>query len=185
VSVQSYLNNAIRLAEIGEYETAMLLICSCIDATAAREFKINRVGTRINKFVRDNYDIVTSIGFGGAVYAAPGGLLQVLDPAKPNTIKPLEKVIYELIRCELVHGAGLPERIRFDTQQRYGEFESWFCLPVNFVLSLFLCVVMSPSNSDLRFDDQLELKVLDRHFHLNSCAGSKAFVLSVLKRPTV
>lgn len=141
------VRDSIRLLQDGGYESAMALACTALDATAKKEFPSLSPGDRIKRFLNKNLDIVTVVGFGGALYCAPGSKLRLKDPqsaSKSHQVEDLETIVYKAIRCKLVHEASLPEDVVFTEDPFYGEKDGKFFLPTRIIWAILLAVVASP-----------------------------------------
>jgi hypothetical protein len=75
------------------YPVSMACACIALDATANRELG-GGVGYRCKNFVNKYLDIISAVGTGGAVLAAPGSTFYIVDPNNPGSHAPIQDVIY-------------------------------------------------------------------------------------------
>ena len=179
MSIECFVQDAFELIRRDRFESAMALACAALDATAKSEFSGQvQVGERWEAFVKSNLDIITVVGFSGAIHAAPGGILRVLDPERPDDVAPIEKIIYKSIRCNLMHEASLPGGARFTPERFYGIRDGTFYIPVSFIYALLLAVVGAKSNASRRIDVQIELN--PARLKINELWGKSELVRSKL-----
>ena len=102
MSIESFVRDAFELIQRGRFESAMSLACAALDATAKNELvAIVKVGERWEAFVNSNLDIITVVGFRGAILAVPGANLKVLDPEPPGATSTIETIIYKSIMKDI------------------------------------------------------------------------------------
>lgn len=158
MSIESCVRDSFELIQRGRFDSAMSLACAALDATAKNEFGGN-VGERWTAFVNANLDIITHVGFGGAILSAPGANLHVLDPETPGKTSSLESIIYKSIRCNLLHEASLPGTAMFTPFAFYGIRENVFYIPAHFIHALLLVVVGAKSNAVRSMGIDIELNL--------------------------
>jgi len=158
MSIESFVRDAFELIQRGRFESAMSLACAALDATAKNEFG-GDVGQRWKAFVNASLDIITAIGFRGAILAVPGSHLNVLDPESPSTTSSIENIIYKSIRCNLLHEASLPGNAMFTIEAFYGIREGTFYVPVSLIYAVLLVVVGAKSNASRLMDVEIQLSL--------------------------
>lgn len=146
MTIEALVEDALDLLRRGRFDSAMSLACACLDAAAAAEIG-GSVGNRWKGFINSRLDIITAVGFRGALLVVPGSKLNVKNPANPAETIPIEDVIYKAIRCYLLHEASLPAGVSFVSEAFYGERGGAFHLPSTLILSVLLAVVAAPSNA--------------------------------------
>ena len=187
MSVGDFINYSMLLLGQKQYESAMCLAMNALDATAGREYpKLagkGKVGERCRRFVRDHYDILTSVGFGGAIYATPGAKLKMPDP-RTGEIKSLEEILYGL-RCELTHRTALPKDAFFNEQAVYNMKTSLgFSIPAHLVYAVILAVVGAKTNIGETSNADMGLIIRDQKIPIAECWGCKEKILSLLGMPS-
>jgi len=170
MSIEALVEDSLGLLQKSRFDASMSLACACLDATATKEFG-EKVGYRWKMFTRSRMDIISSVGFGGALLVAPGVNLNIKNPAKPSETVPFESVIYKTIRCFLVHGASLPPGVEFTPDAFYGERNGIFHIPSNMILALVLAVVSSPSNAGRVMGIDFQITLSGKKIGINKLWG--------------
>ena len=179
MSIESFVRDAFELIQRGRFESAMSLACAALDATAKNEFvAIVKVGERWEAFVNSNLDIITVVGFRGAILAVPGANLKVLDPEPPGATSTIETIIYKSIRCNLLHEASLPGTATFTPEAFYGIRDGTFYIPAFFIHAVLLAVVGAKSNDSRLMDVQIELNLAP--LRINELWGKPELIRSKL-----
>jgi hypothetical protein len=178
MSIASRVAEAVRHLAEKDYESAMIAVCIALDATARREFPklaTNKdTGKRCTAFVKANLDIITSVGFGGAILAAPGSTLRLKTPGSLQSsaeIKELEKIIYETLRCTLLHEASLPGNVAFTEEVFYGEKNGQFYIPAAMVYALLLAIIGASCNSNCKIIGDWHIQIGEKALPLNVLWG--------------
>ena len=76
MAIEDFLNGALRECAAGNYPVAMASICTVVDSLGKTEYG-GGTRSRCLAFLDKYLDIITSLGFGGAIRANPGGTLNV------------------------------------------------------------------------------------------------------------
>ncbi|MGB9689693.1 hypothetical protein [Thermogutta sp.] len=175
MSVASRVAEAVRHLIEKDYESAMIAVCVALDATAGREFPqfatISGAGKRCTAFMNKNLDIITAVGFGGAICSAPGSTLNLKTPGSSNRLEALEKIIYKTLRCTLLHEASLPEKVVFTEDAFYGERDGHFYIPVPMIYALLLAVIGASSNSGCQIPGDLRIRIRGKDLAVNELWG--------------
>lgn len=178
MSIASRVAESLRHLNEKDYESAMIAVCIALDATARREFPplaTNRdTGKRCEAFVRKNLDIITRIGFGGAILAAPGSTLRIRSPASPQSstqVMELERIIYQTLRCTLLHEGSLPENVVFTEDVFYGENGPHFCIPVAMVYALLLAIIGASCNRCCHIAGDWRIRIWEKDLCVNELWG--------------
>ncbi len=175
MSIASRVAEAARHLVERDYESAMIALCIALDATARKMFPklaTNRdTGKRCTAFVNANLDIITSVGFGGAILAAPGSTLRLKTPGSPGSLTELERIIYETLRCTLLHEASLPDKVRFSEDVFYGERDGHFFIPVAMIYALLLAIIGAPCNSGYHIPEDWVIFVGKEQLSVNALWG--------------
>ena len=183
MSVGDFINDSMLLLRQKRYESAMCLAMNALDVTASREYPElagpGKVGERCMRFVRDHYDILTAVGTGGAIYAAPGSHLNLPDP-KTGTTNSLEGILYNTVRCMLTHETALPGDTFFNEQAVYGKTSQGFSIPVAMICAVILAVVGAKTNTGERSNPDTGLIIRDQKVPIAECWGRKDKILSLL-----
>jgi hypothetical protein len=185
MSIGDFIGDSMLLLGHKRYESAICLAMNALDATARREYPDlsgpGNVRQRFERFVRDHYDIVTVVGTGGAIYAAPGSHLGLSAPDTGNDS--LESILYTSMRCYLTHQAELPADAYFNEQSVYGKTPQGFSIPVLMIYAVILAVVGARSNAGERSNADIGLLVMGQEIPIAECWGRKERILSRLGMP--
>lgn len=164
MSIESSVREALRQLRDREFDNAMTSACITLDATAKNEF--GDCTQRFQRFVRGNLDIITYVGFGGAIVACPGATLKLKWPKSPDGCVAVEDIVYKSIRCPLIHEASLPERVCFTEDAFYGERDGVLCIPVNMIYAIVLSVIAAPTNRSRSLGSDFVMTVHGAQLHL-------------------
>ena len=179
MAIDDFLNVALREVLAGNYPVAMACICTAVDSSAKTEFG-GRSRSRCLAFINQYLDIITSVGFGGAILAMPGGTLNVLDPVNPTKTKNVSHVVYDVLRFFLIHEADLPYNVKFTDEAFYGLRNGFFFVPTNFFYALLFAVVASPTMSGRSISNNLQINWRGQNFPLKQMMGNTTSVRAFL-----
>ncbi|GAB6184631.1 hypothetical protein [Thermopirellula anaerolimosa] len=175
MSIASRVAEAVRHLAEKDYESAMIAVCIALDATARREFPHlatkGNTRKRCEAFVNRNLDIITAVGFGGAIYSAPGSKLHLKTPGSSNQLEALEGIIYETLRCTLLHEASLPGNVMFAEEAFYGERDGHFYIPVLMIYALLIAIIGMSSNSGCQIPGDWRIRILGKGLAVNELWG--------------
>lgn len=144
MSIQSFLNAAKVLYDKNFYEEALCLVCTAVDAAAATYYPEKRVTERYKLFLKDNFRTISEVGFPGI--SAAGIRIKInseVDNLRrdPNGYVDMEHIIYHVLRCGLVHGCHLDERISFVDRTIIGDWnDGKFFLPKAIIWGLIAAI---------------------------------------------
>lgn len=168
MSIQSFINAAKVLYAEGYYEEALCLVCSAVDASAARcdpnrevssnkkvsknkkpskskKLSPNKNGAeRYKTFLSDHFWTLTTKGFPGI---SAGGMSIKMNTEIANLIPDddgradMEQIIYHVLRCGLVHNCDIDSAIEFTDQTIIGNWEAGkFYIPKAIIEGLIAAV---------------------------------------------
>ena len=91
MAIEGFLSAALREWSYDHYSVAMACACIAADATAKAESGRvkNRNEVQFSNFIDSKLDIITVVGFGGAIQAAPGSRISVRDPLNSSSTSEL------------------------------------------------------------------------------------------------
>lgn len=168
----------------GEIDQALVDVSIAIDATAKREYQAK--GKRHFKdFIRQNMQLISRAGTVNITCQAMRFRLKHPDlrPGADGEVG-LEDILYELVRCGLLHEGDLPSCIRFGQEMVFANDGMVITLPKHLIFGLILAVVVSPMNSDQAIPAKYVYKAvggsLDVQLVLNDCWGRRDEVRKVL-----
>ncbi len=186
MSIGEFINDAIFLLAQKRFNTAMCLAMDALDATAKREYPAlignDKVGERCRQFIRDHYDVITIVGFGGAIAALPGSTLRLPDPETGATTN-FEQILYKFVRSFLTHEAQLPANSFFNEQGIFGKTSTGYSIPFAMVYGVILAVVGAETNGGERIETDLAVLVGKQQIRLADYWGQKTKMISLLMPP--
>lgn len=186
MSIANFVADSITLLTTRSYDSAMCLAMNAADATANREYYPTlsgqrKVWQRCQKFFQDNYDIITSVGTGGAIYSAPGSTLNLPDPDKQSgNLSPLEGILYHAVRCNLTHEAQFPAGTFFNEEPLLGKVGNGYSVPVLFIYAVLLAVIGARTNAGVEIGAGTWIKVGGKQVFPDQCWGDGAKVRRIL-----
>ena len=180
MAVENFLMAAVREFNHRNYLPSMACACIALDGTARIEIG-GSPKNRCVKFLDRNIDIFCKVGFGGAIMAVPGGSFSLMNPKKPNETQDLKLIIYEAIRCTLLHEADLPAGVGFTEEAHFGGSESQFHIPISLIPALFLATIGSPVNKGKKVDGTCELRWDGGIIRIKDVMGDSSAIRKLLK----
>jgi hypothetical protein len=157
---------------VNDLDNALIQICIALDGTAKKEYpKIKKVGKRFKEFVKSNQDIITYFTFGTNVF--------INCQFGKYTI---EELIYEVLRCGLLHEAEVPEMIKFvEPNQPIAISDKMWCIPKTFIFGTLLAIIGAKSNANQLLSDNIEVTIMDQKFKVNDLWGHANIVRQCMK----
>ncbi|MCW5203685.1 hypothetical protein VU12_12190, partial [Desulfobulbus sp. US4] len=116
MSIGSFVSASLDLKKDGQYDAALALACSAVDATSAKCYPNERLNNkRYKAFLKENMRIVTSFGMPGI--NAGGIRIKCLNipeiKTDQNGMATLEAILYHVVRCGLIHQCNIEMQIEF------------------------------------------------------------------------
>ena len=179
MAIVYFMNGALGECAAGNYPVAMASICTVVDSLGKAEFG-GSTRRRCLAYLDRYLDIITFVGFGGAIRANPGGKLNVMDPLDPTKTKNVTEVIYYILRCSLIHEADLPFTVQFTTESFYGKRSGSFLIPINFFYALLFASIASPCMAQASIANDIQLTWRQTPFPVNKLMGDSTAVRSFL-----
>lgn len=180
MAVENFLMAAVREFNHRNYLPSMACACIALDGTAQNEIGGNHKD-RCLRFLDSNIDIICKVGFGGVIMTVPGGSFSLMNPKKPNETQDLKLIIYEAIRCALLHEADLPAGVIFTEEVHFGGSESQFYIPISLIPALFLATIGSPVNKGKNVDATCEFRWDGGIIRINEVMGDSSAIRKLLK----
>ena len=184
MAVSDFINGAVREFAFRNYPVAMAAACIALDASAKKETPTLNVGDRCRKFIDSYLDIITVVGTGGGTCAMPGAKLCPPDPRNPGTYTPIQDVIYESIRCCLIHEAELATHVCFTDDAFLGVRHTQLEISSRMIISMLLAVAASSVNAGIQVDESCAIILDSRKIPFNQLFGNRNAVTNWLGIPT-
>ena len=182
MNIGNFISNAIKNLNSGEYDVALSLTCSALDATAKKNFPTLNNNTRIKKFISENTRIISYFGLPGISC----GRLKMSCNSIPEIKKDehgrvgLEDVIYYAIRCNIIHECKPDPRIEFTKHTRIGEENGKFFLPSQIIQGLIFSVLLQEANKNEKVGIKMEIKLPNAIYDINDLWGKKEELMPVM-----
>jgi hypothetical protein len=184
MSVGTQVGKAIDAVAIGDLTGAFHDICSCVEATASKEYG-GGGRTNYKKFIANNYVLITRITFGRQIcmlrvaYNHPE--MVKFAKADANGLFGIDDILYHAVRCALYHTAELPSTLRFENASVIkADGGNTLVLPSNLVTSLIVAVATSPANSAEKTAYTGGIRIGDIDFPLSQLWGKRQEVIAAL-----
>lgn len=144
MSIQSFTQAAQLLYQNCYYNEGLCLVCSAIDASAAKKFPQLSVGDRYKQFISQHFRTISKFGFPGIeaskIRIKLDCQIESLRPDKDGYVD-ITQIIYHTIRCGLVHNCAIDSSIIFTDQTIIGNYEpNKFTLPRSLIWGLIAAI---------------------------------------------
>jgi len=174
MSIADRVKESINKYNSNDFENALIQICIAFDGTAKNEFPhIKTNAKRFKAFVKANMDIITFFTFNTNVF---------IDCQFGEYT--VERFVYEVLRCGLIHEGELSTRFRFTEPGEPVSIgaEQW-CFPKTFIFGALLAVIAASSNAKQKVADQLSVNIMGNHFMVNDLWGHADVIRNAIGPP--
>jgi hypothetical protein len=145
---------------IGDFENGLIQLSIAIDGMAKKEYPKMKVGQRFTTFLRENQDIITFFTFATNMFIDCS-----FDGYK------LEDIIYNVLRCGLLHEGSIPDEIEFIDEIRIGHAGGRWRFPKTYVMGGLLAVIGAKSNAKERLPRQYAVMIMGKPYQVNYLWG--------------
>lgn len=183
MAVSDFINGAIREFAFRNYPVSMASACIALDASANKETPARTVGDRCKIFIDSYLDIISVVGTGGGACVMPGAKLCPPDPRSPGKFTPIQDVIYDSIRCCLIHEAALATHIAFTDDAFLGVRSAQLEISNRMIVALLLAVAASPTNAGIKIYESWAIVLDSRQVPFNQLFGDRIAVTNWLGIP--
>jgi hypothetical protein len=183
MAIADRIHEGLQWWRAGRYEASLLPICAAVDATAQAEMGIARgTGRTYKDWLKQNMWAVCA-----------GGLKRIMAPkirvpskhpdipADSDGMCDFLDVVYHVVRCGLMHHADIGKFVSFSPNVIIGCDGPAYTLADTFPLGLALPVVLSPTNSQQRLLEDVEIPIWKWAYRVNSLWGQRAMMLKELE----
>jgi hypothetical protein len=161
---------------LGEWTNALIQICIALDAIAKKTYG-GKPGKRIKQYVRDNQYILTRIAM---LHLEVHGNL-MFQVADEKTMK-FEEIVYELIRCALLHEGKMDSRVKIVESPSIGlDDEGNFLLSVYMIMALCLLLVADPNAIQVTWPDTASFTVEGETIKFSDIQGDPGKLVEVFR----
>lgn len=174
MSIADRVKESIDKYNSNDLENALIQICIAFDGTAKKEFPhITTNAKRFKAFVKANMDIITFFTFNTNVF---------IDCQFGEYT--IERFVYEVLRCGLIHEGELSTRFRFtEAGEPVTIGGNQWSFPKTFVFGALLAVIGASSNIRQRAADQLSVTIMGQRFKLNDLWGHADVIREAIGLP--
>jgi hypothetical protein len=182
VSIEKKVELALQGLDRGDLEEAASQLSIAVDATAKAKYQISKNRKRIALFLDESQPLLMHIASGGTIRMKPGARMRVtgtdLQSGK-SWAKSYADLLYELVRCPLIHEAAAPPGVRFvraidDPGIIVSLNPDDFVVTDQLLLGLMLAVVGDKTNSQRRLQTPRTVRVYGWEIELNAVWGDAA-----------
>ncbi len=174
-TISKRIDTAIKHLFSEDYENALIQISVALDATGKKKWNSLATGARIKNFIKENEKFIYQCASKGRFILRSGA--QTLINGKE-----LKELIYESIRCSLLHGDELADHILIRPDIDFINIEQG--KPVinkYFIIGLSLAVIGEPVNFDETSDPEAIFYVNGNEIFINELWGNIERIKSDLK----
>ncbi|MBM4350623.1 MAG: hypothetical protein FJ106_12145, partial [Deltaproteobacteria bacterium] len=159
-----------------DWTNALIQTCIALDAIAKKTYG-GKPGKRIKQYVRDNQYILTRIAM--LHLEAHGDLM--FQVAGEKTMK-FEEVVYELVRCALLHEGELDSRVKIVQSPSIGlDDQGNFFLSVYMIMALCLLLVADPKTNQIRWPETASFTVEDTTIKFSDIQGDPRKLVEIFR----
>jgi hypothetical protein len=157
-----------------DIDNALIQLCIAINATSNKEYPNTKgVGDKFHEFVRANEDIIILFMMGGNMF---------INCKFGNYT--VGEVIYEVIRCTLLHEGDLHKMIEFvEPGQPVSISDLRWRIPKAFIFGTLLSVIGSSTNADQSAPNDLTAEILGQKVDLNGLWGRAGLIRQIMNAP--
>jgi hypothetical protein len=159
-----------------DWINALIQLCITVDAVAKKTYG-GKPGKRIKEYIRTNQFLITRVAM--LHLEVHGDITFVISGGKALKF---EEVMYELVRCALLHEGELDERIRLVDSPSIGlDGMGNFLLSQNMIMALCLLLVSDPKTSQIRWPDTASFTVEGKTIKFSDVQGSPEQLVNVFR----
>lgn len=162
--------------EVGKnhFEEALLQAAIAIDVTAKKYFKSAKSSKSNYKQLLKEYSwLIELMAFQGInLDDSRFGNFPIDGISEPS----FQDLIYHTVRCNLVHGDGVPENFEFSDGNIFSMRKDHLILPKNLIWGLLAVVVFCPANSNQESSSGYWLGVFNNQFVIDDFWGQEQVI---------
>ncbi len=184
MSISKRIMDAIDWMNVGNYESALIPASIAIDATANRVYSTKSNNQAYKDWLHENLAFITrfmgvsitnSLRFG---YSHPDLKLDAEGCCS------LEQILYHVVRCGLLHNAGLPKTLRFGPPGIISLQGGNLVLSSELIYGMVAAVIAAPENAELTALDRYVLSIDGQTRRINDLWGKKETFFELFKPDT-
>lgn len=177
MSIARCIERALRALDSGDFEDAFLQVSVAVAATARKENPSLQGDQRCyRKFLKDNIDLITRVSFGSTFRE---GIRLRYDHSDlkntPDGTHSLDGLLYVVVRCSLVHEAGLPPGFTVVREPMFatGDTSGEVTISSKLALGMAVAVTASPVNADEELSRECSVELNGDRVALRELRGGR------------
>lgn len=180
ITVGDRVKSAIDEANSGRFEMALEHAAIAIDVTAKRYFAADESKAKNYKNLLIEYLWLIEL------LAFPGLNLEESKfgnyPIKKTPVPTFQDLIYDVIRCGLVHAEGVPDSFAFNDSGTLEFADERLVFPKGLIWALLALIVCCPCNSNEKTAEGYHLTFFGNKLVINDLWGQESFLRVIYER---
>lgn len=172
MSIENRIATAYKHFFDDDIENALIQLSIAVDAYAKKKYKIKKVGQRIKTLLNDNMEVISLVGTMGYLKA----------PSLTFPDGKLESILYESVRCSLLHEAEVSERIEFIKGNQLFVVSDKLGLNENFVLGLLISIIVDDEDKILNLREIPDITFRDKQIKIADIHGNRKALFDSMSR---
>lgn len=153
-----------------------------MDATASQVYPNKNNNQAYKDWLHDNLSLITKVGIGNVsienmrfAYSHPG------LRSDNDGLFSFEQILYHIIRCGLLHGAKLPETLKFSNEGIIKIEDDTLTLGSSLIYGLIAAVVVCRVNAKETIPDNYGITVFGKPISLNKLWGNMKALMDLFE----
>lgn len=175
ITIPDRVYHSIDCLERGQFEFALEQAAIAVDITAQHNYKKTRSSKSTYKsFLKEYYWVMELMALGGVdLHNSTFSNFSIEDNGKIIEKPNLSDLIYHIVRCSLVHGAGLPKNLVFVPERCITLAHEYISLPVQVIWGLLATVVFAKVNFNEKSEGEYFFTYEHEKFLIRDCWGGE------------
>lgn len=168
----------------GDGENAFIQLSLAIEGTSKLAYPELRGSAQRNKqFIKDSMPFVFWSLTNGTPSASKSFSFMTDNDGTKKEV-PLEDVMYNLLRCSLVHEATMPDTVEFTTESYIANIDGKIILPLAIIFSYCCAVIAHPVNKGavLEKNNLVQMYGSNTLYNLNNCWGDEERLRAIIRK---
>jgi hypothetical protein len=175
MAISDRVKEAIDKLSQGDPINAFIQVSIAIDATGKRAYPQQTTSYRCRRFIRSNQAFITRVAF---------GKLEIKGEIIFDTIsgeKNFEKVLYDLVRCSLLHEGSLPKEVEIIKETKFGVTnDGKVIISEKLIWALILAVIGATTNKDEMLPNYYTASIEETTLKINELWGEKETIYNLV-----
>jgi hypothetical protein len=176
MGISNRIKEAIDKLHLGDPINSLIQISIAIDATGKKAYPGKKTSYRCRTFLRENQAFITKVAFGKLEIQGP-----VIYQMKTGR-KTLEQVLYDVVRCSLLHEGVLPNGVKVTNDTVFGmTADGKVLISANLIWAMILAVIGSEVNVNESLPELYTASIGEKTIKLNDFWGKKENIYNLVK----